>query len=72
MTIEAKLGGALYGTGSNQVYFRCISYDSAGDTFNDTITGANSVYIGFTPVETTYLTLNYGPTSKTDVTNTQS
>jgi hypothetical protein len=72
MTIEAKVGGALYGASSNVLYFRCISYDAAGDTFNDTITGANAVYVGYTPPETTYLSNVWSATAAASVTNTQS
>ena len=71
MTIEAKVGGALYGTSSNVLYFRCISYDAAADTFNDTITGANAVYVGYQPPETTYLSNVWSATAAASVTNTQ-
>jgi hypothetical protein len=72
MTIEAKVGGALYGASSNVLYFRCISTDAAGDTFNDTITGANAVYVGYTPPEITYLSNVWSATAAASVTNTQS
>ena len=73
MTIEAKVGGTLYGASSNVLYFRCISYDAAADVgAQDTVTGANAVYVGYTPPETTYLTTNaWSMASAVSVTNTQ-
>ena len=71
MTVEAKLGGTLYGTNSNVLYFRCISYDAATDTFNDTVDGANAVYVGYTPPETTYLANVWSASAAVSVTNTQ-
>lgn len=66
MTIEAKTGAT-----TNIVQIRCISYDAAGDTFNDTIIGANTLYVRWTPPETTYLTNVWGTPSLATVTNTQ-
>jgi hypothetical protein len=71
MTIEAKVGGTLYSASSNVLYFRCISYDAASDVINDTVTGANAVYVGYTPPETTYLANVWSATAAASVTNTQ-
>ena len=71
MTIEARVGGALYGASSNILYFRCISTDAAADLINDTITGANAVYVGYTPPEITNLANVWSATAAASVTNTQ-
>ena len=71
--VEAKLGGALYGAGSNIVYVRFTLTDAAGDTFNDTVAGTTRIDMGWTPPEVTYLANVWGaaPTG-TAGTNTQS
>jgi hypothetical protein len=71
MTVEARVGGALYGASSNLVYFRWILYDSAANSFNDTVNGQRRVYVGYTPPETTYLSNTWGTPSATSVTNSQ-
>lgn len=71
MTVEARVGGSLYGASSNLVYFRWILYDSAANSFNDVVNGQRRVYVGYTPPETTYLSNTWGTPSVTSVTNTQ-
>lgn len=70
-TIEARVGGALYGASSNLVYFRYTLYDSAGNSFNDIINGQRRMYVGYTPPSTTYLSNTWGTPSAVSVTNTQ-
>jgi len=72
VTVEAKVGGALYGASSNILYVRYTLYDaSTSDTFNATI-GTLSTYVGYTPPETTYLANSWGtPGNAVTVTNTQ-
>lgn len=72
ITIDAKLGGSLYSTGSNIVYFRVTMTDSAADISNDNVTGTLALTAGFTPPETTYLANSWGSFSAATVTNTQS
>jgi hypothetical protein len=71
VTVEAKVGGTLYGASSNIVYFRVIMYDAATDTFNDTVAGTTALYAGYVPPETTYLTNTWSTQTITTVTNTQ-
>lgn len=71
-TIEAKVGGALYGGSSNIIYFRVTLYDAAGDVLNDQVDGTTAVYCGYTPPETTYLTATWGTPTGAIITNTQS
>lgn len=73
ITIEAKLGGALYGASSNVIYFRATLTDAAADTFNDTVDGNIAVFAGYTPPETTNISNVWGtPGNGATVTNTQS
>lgn len=71
VTIEARVGGSLYGASSNLVYFRYILYDAAGNSFNDVINGQRRMYVGYTPPSTTYLSNTWGTPSAVSVTNTQ-
>jgi hypothetical protein len=72
ITIEAKLGAT-----SNIIVFRFISYDVALDSApfrnltQQIISGANTVNVGWTPPETTYLTNVWGTPAGTTITNTQ-
>lgn len=72
ITIEAKVNGALYGASSNVVQFRVILTDTAADTFNDNVTGTLSLFVGYTPPSTTYLSNVWGTPTGGTVTNTQS
>jgi hypothetical protein len=70
--IEAKLGGALGGAGSNVVYMRFTLYDIAADIINDTVDGTTGSYNSYTPPETTYLTNTWGTPTVTAGTLSQS
>jgi hypothetical protein len=73
MTIEAKVGGTLYGANSNVVSFRAILYDAAADNFNDQVNGTLNLFAGYTPPSTTYLSNTWStPGNGVTVTNTQS
>ena len=73
ITIEAKLGAS-----NNIIVFRFISYDVALDSApfrnltQQVVSGANTVNVGWTPPETTYLTNTWGTPSLITITNSQS
>ena len=66
-TVEAKLGAT-----ANIVFIKYTLYDTAADTFNDTVAGTTQVFAGYTPPETTYLSNTWGTPTGTAGTNTQS
>jgi len=66
-TVEARLGAT-----TNIVFVRYILYDTAADTFDDTVAGTTAVYAGYTPPETTYLSNVWGTPTSSAGTNTQS
>jgi len=72
ITIEAKLV-----TNPNAIAFRFISYDVALDSApyrnltQQVVSGANTLNVGWTPPETTYLTNTWGTPTFTVNTNTQ-
>lgn len=71
ITIEAKVGGALYSASSNIVSFRVISYDAAADVNADLVDGTTALYVGMTPPEVTYLSNVWSFPTAATVTNTQ-
>jgi hypothetical protein len=72
ITIEAKLGAT-----NNIIVFRFISYDVALDSApyrnltQQIVSGANTINVGWTSPETTYLTNTWGTPTLTTITNTQ-
>lgn len=71
ITIEAKVGGALYGASSNIVSFRVIMYDAAADVNADLVDGVTALSVGMTPPEVTYLANVWSFPTAAVVTNTQ-
>lgn len=72
ITIQAKVGGALYGASSNIVSLRAVLTDAAADGTNDQVVGNLHLYSGFVPPETTFLANTWGALTYGTVTNTQS
>lgn len=71
ITIEAKVGGALYGASSNIVSFRVIMYDAAADVNADLVDGVTAVSVGMTPPETTNIANTWSFPTAAIVTNTE-
>lgn len=71
ITIQAKVGGSLYGASSNVVYLRAVLTDAAADGTGNQVDGNLQVYVGYTPPETTYLTNTWSTLTYATVTNTQ-
>jgi hypothetical protein len=71
ITIEAKVGGALYGTGSNIVSFRVIMFDAAADVNADLVDGTTALYVGMTPPEVSNLANTWSFPTAAIVANTQ-
>ena len=72
ITIQAKVGGSLYGASSNIVYLRAVLTDSAADGTDDQVAGNLHLYAGYVPPETTYLSNTWSTLTYGTVTNTQS